>query len=459
MHVMSRDRSVINKIVDGYHKIEPCIIAAAALRHNIYLEALHGVGKTVLGKTLGRAIDETGKGFRFYSADKAGLIDIGGFPDLSKAEKTGEFSFMKTDRSVFGAKVIVIDELARANSERMNYWMEVLEERMFQGREINYEMAIATGNPTTYANSRKMDAALKSRFLFWLPCEDYNSIESGEVQDMIRLNLEGGRDMVAISDEIKETIKLTREEYAKLQANDDIREQLGTFLGTFIQHLKERISHDSELKDSFDAWISPREFCYQLPIAMLGLCAYFRSQGYHNPLQLAGEYAIRYNVETRHAEAGPKFLEICNQAWRQLSGMLVEGVNTPEGKLHYKFASAISARQKVAFLKENIASVAGLLDDGEVNRMTGDALRQCSEEDVAQVGPLWKILKDEPKTQHVAGQVRGFVITEIARVLMHGSHADCENNDLRVLASKYGESDILVSRQVSEILAVSGKIN
>ena len=34
----------LNTIVKGYDEIEPCIIAALALRANIFLEGKHGIG-------------------------------------------------------------------------------------------------------------------------------------------------------------------------------------------------------------------------------------------------------------------------------------------------------------------------------------------------------------------------------------------------------------------------------
>jgi MoxR-like ATPase len=451
-----KSQSILEKIVGGYHKIEPCVVVAAALRHNIYLEALHGVGKTTLGKVLGRTIDETGRGFRYYSADKAGLIDIGGFPNMAGAEKTGKFEFIKTDRSIFGANIVVIDELARANTERMNYWMEVLEERSFQGIPCDYTLAIATGNPATYKNSRKLDAALKDRFLFWLPCENYETVEPSDVRSMIALNRRSsGRNLQSIATELDEVIVKTRQEYEILIEDDDLFEQMSTFVSAFIPHIKDKVMGSTELRENLAAWTSPRTFAAQLPIAIVGLCAYFRVMGYPNPLQLAGEYAVRYNIQTHHSEAGPEFIDICNKAWRQLSGMLVEGINTPEGKLHCGFASALSARQKVDFLQREIANVCQHLDDLEITRITGDTLNQATSEDISQVGPLWKVLKDHPKTKHVADQVRGFVITDIARVLMHGSYPDCTDSKMQMMASKYAKADRLNSLQVSEILATN----
>ncbi len=448
---INNKQSLLSKIVTGYEDIEPCIIVALALRHNVFLEARHGVGKTTLGTVLGAAADTSGRGFRYYPCDKAGLIDLGGLPDMEKSSKSGMLSYVPTNRSIFGAKVILADELPRASKDRMNYWLEILEQRSFQGQPVNYDLCIATGNPATYKGNNKLDLALKNRFLFWLPCRDFSNVTSNEVMDMIKLNVEGRTDIATVAKELSVTIEAIRKKVSEYMANPETINQLSQFIGTFTQFVKDKISVDQELSTCEDSFISPREFAYQMIHAMMGLGAYFHHMGYKNALQLAGEYTIKYTIETRHASSGPSFLNICAAAWRQLRGMLVDDVNTPEGRLKWAFASAISAPQKIAFWRENIADVCSTLGDVDITVLAGDTLQQVTSESVPQIGPFWQIMKSAAKTRHVAEEVEGFMLTEVARRLKLGGSDS--SSVLTPLYNKYKDIVALTPENVSEILS------
>lgn len=450
-----KQESILDNVVRGYREIEPAIMAALALRRHVYLEAKHGVGKTTLGKVLGRAVDTSGRSFRYYACDKAGIVDLGGIPDID----SGELKFSKSNRNIFGASVVVADELPRANNERMNYWLEILEERSFQGIPLDdLEIVIATGNPSTYSGNNKMDQALRSRFLFWLPCNNFDTVTADEIEAIVDLNLEN-RDIGKVAKDLSALITEMRKHIDDYRANETVVNQVKSFLGSFFQFTKDKIAADRDLRENMDedSYISPREFGNLMAWSIFGLAGYFKALGYNNCLQHAGEYAVKYCINTRHAAAGEKFINICNTAWRQLRNMLMDGADTPKGILAWKFASAINVRQKVDFWEDNIAEVCDIMDAADIASMTGETLEQINKEDVSCVGNFWRLMKSNTKTDHVANEVEGLVITELHRKMCQGAASSsntAEGIRVREVFNRYKNATSINNDSMTEILGV-----
>lgn len=448
---MIKKNSLLDQTVEGYTEIEPCIITALALNANIFLEGKHGIGKTVLGRILGQAMDPGGRGFRPYDAPKANMITIGGLPDMERSSKNGSLEFIESKQSIWAAKIILVDELPRADKEKQNYWLEIFEERAFQGRPINYNMAIATGNTCTYKGNFDLDLALKSRFLFWLPAPSFDQVVSDDVVAMIKLNLADGRPPVEETGvRISEKIEDIRQRYAENMQNDALVDQVSSFIGTFVQFVKSKIAANHELAESGEAYIPPREFANHMIHAILGLKAYFDSVGSNESLRLAGQNTVKYVIETRHAAAGESFLNICKMAWRQLNGLLVNEVDSDEGRLKYKYASAISAPQKVEFWNTNLDVAVSALSNADLTNMTGETLQQINQDSIGLIGPFWNTMKRNVETEHVANQIFGSMYTELARKLMLGRE-DATSSYVNVW-NKYQGADSLSSDQVAEIL-------
>ena len=446
-------RSILSTIVSGYDKIEPCIITALALRQGVFIMGAHGNGKSTLGSVLGQAADEKGgDGFRYFNAALANIINIAGFPNMEAAQETGRFSFIATENSIFGGKVIMIDELPRAKSDNQNGWLEVIQERSFMGIPLDYDLIIATGNDETYSGSFKLDLALKSRFMYWLPAPNFKTVESQEVMDMIRLNLEGARPVKEIAVELRDLIHDIRCEISNLMQNEAFISQASTFIGTFTQFLKDKIASTKSLADNPEAYIPPREFANQMIYSIVGLTAYFRTIGSPNAMERAGEYTIKYNIETRHATAGVEISNICSMAWRRLCGMLVDNVETPEGQMKMQYASAINAVQKVAFWREHLSEVVEHLNLQDVTYMAGETLQQIRQENIGQVGPFYHLMTQNINTQHVAMQVEGLIVTEVARKLINGkARNSVEEQDLY---NQFGVRESLKADEVAHIMSV-----
>lgn len=408
---------------------------------------------TTLTKTLARVADKSGRGYRIFHADKADMIALAGIPDMDKWGKSGKPSFLPSETAIWGGKVILVDELPRANKERQNYWLEVIEERTFNGLPVDYDILMATGNDATYQGNFKFDLALLSRFMFVLPAPKFQHIESNVVADMIKLNLDGGRNLDNLSQDLHELIDKIRNNVQVYKQNAAILDQLITFAGTFTQFVKDKIAGDQELANSPEAYICPREFSFHFINALLSLGAYYEAQGFENKFRRAGDDAVKYVFKTRHAGAGNKFMNICDMAWRQLSNMLVDGVDSPAGRLRWKFASAISAAQKTAFWKQYISEACDKWQLDEVTTCIGDTLNQVNKEAVGQIGILWHTIKQEPRVEHVAIQIEGFIISEVARKLLKG-FADPASKEAE-LYNKYKNHVVLKPEDVSCIVGMN----
>lgn len=450
--------SIFNRILFGYESLEPCILASIALggKNHLFIEGTHGIGKTTLGKTLALALDDTGRGFRYYPCDKLDMITMCGMPDV-EAMKRGEFKFVPTQQSIWGAKLVILDELNRGGKEQQNYCLEALEEGTVKGIKHGVEMFIATGNNQTYKGTMDTDLALRSRFLFWLPAPSFRrELQSDQVESMVRLNIER-RDgftksqMEPFAREIRELVAEMRSIIDDVYEDEAKMRQITQFIGTFIQLLTERVNLSATLGDNDDAYVSPREFAAQFHRAIIGLYAYFKTLGYDNALQMAGEEAVKYNIESRHAVAGEEFVQVCSTAWQQTMGMLVSNIDTPEGKIEMEFARCLNGPQKIAFWKEYLDEAAQILPPERLRDMTGVTLSQVQTDNMEHIGLLWSVMRGNDKTKSLAAQVEGTIITELCRLVMSGNNG----GDTSVLYTEYFQQTSLTTDGVSDILSYS----
>jgi len=178
---------MLENLVIGWQEIEPVFMVNIALKRPFILLGRHGTCKTTCAKEIAKIYGK--KSFRFYDATKDDLISIAGIPIPQKLAK-GKLEFSEHDRSIWHAKVIVIDELTRANRENQNLWLEILEEKTCFGKKLCYEALIATMNPESYAATFKLDEALLDRFYAVVPVPDLQKGTTNEIfKKVIKMNL------------------------------------------------------------------------------------------------------------------------------------------------------------------------------------------------------------------------------------------------------------------------------
>lgn len=277
---------LIHRWVVGWDEIEPVLFANIAQRFPIVLLGKHGLAKTKFAKYIAKIYGENG--FRFYDATKDDLISIAGIPKPDSLTQDGKtLEFAKHSRTIWDAKVIVIDELTRANRENQNLWLEILEEKRCFGIPLQYESIIATMNPESYAATFKLDEALLDRFYSVVPVPDLQEdTSSGTYKRLIELQFDSNRD--ADPAEMRSAVDTMRKSYTVLRANDAFMDGLTDYVGQLFEILHNQTATKS-------VYISPRK-AVQLTEEVIALTAYFQWAGHRDPINRAAQMALMYTL-------------------------------------------------------------------------------------------------------------------------------------------------------------------
>jgi len=273
---------MISKLVEGWEKIEPILMANVALKKPFLLLGRHGTSKTTCAKKISSIHGEDG--YRFYDATKDDLVSIAGIPIPQKLAE-GKLEFSRHDRTIWGAKTIVVDELSRANKESQNLWLEILNERTCFGIKLSYEVFIATMNPETYASTFKVDAALLDRFYAVIPVPELQKGTPAEsIARVLKINMAAAhRDQDR--EALQEAVHKILQAHDELSSNRDVVDGVIDYVSNLLEIL---LSQD-------DTYISPRKFI-QLAEEILAIGSYYKAAGEDNSLEKGAETALIYTL-------------------------------------------------------------------------------------------------------------------------------------------------------------------
>jgi len=228
---------MLQKIVIGWEDIEDVFLANLAIKKPFILMGKHGICKTTVAREIAKIYkNHDDSHFRFYDATKDDLISIAGIP-MPEELKKGRLTFSEHDRSIWKAKIIVVDEISRANKENQNLWLEILEEKTCFGKKLIYETFIATMNPETYASTFKLDEALIDRFYAIMPVPDFQKARASQLEKVIRLNFDNHLNGDAEITIIKENLIAIEKTYKELQDTDQFFSGVTEFVATFFEAL------------------------------------------------------------------------------------------------------------------------------------------------------------------------------------------------------------------------------
>ncbi len=353
---------MLEEIVAGWDSIEPVFLANVALRKPFMLLGRHGVCKTTVAKQLSRIYGSDG--FRFYDCTKDDLISIAGIP-IPEQLAQGKLEFSRHDRTIWEARVIVVDELTRANKENQNLWLEILEEKTCFGKELHYECLIATMNPESYASTFKLDQALLDRFYAVVPVPELQQGTPAQVYErIIRMNLSAAQSEPDI-EAIRQRLAEIRSNYKKLTTSEVV-ETVAEYVGNFMEILLSQT----------DCYVSPRK-AVQLSEEILALGA-----GCGSDLDKAAQLALTYTLSVPLQIEPGLLLQIHENIKPLLLGALL-----PEDKLRLELGKLCESDELLCYLEQKAAEIAELLPYDEVETLLAKLQSQLSEHSPA----VWRL--------------------------------------------------------------------
>jgi MoxR-like ATPase len=160
---VARLQQAIETVIEGKSEVIRTTLTVLFAGGHLLLEDVPGVGKTMLSKTLARAIDGSVRRIQFT-------------PDLLPSDVTGVSIFNQDTRTfefrpggVF-ANIVVGDEINRASPKTQSALLECMEERQVTVDNATYHlddpfMVIATQNPIEMEGTYPLPEAQRDRFM------------------------------------------------------------------------------------------------------------------------------------------------------------------------------------------------------------------------------------------------------------------------------------------------------
>lgn len=374
---------MLENLVIGWDKIEPVFLANIALNKPFILLGKHGTCKTTCAKEIAGIYGK--KSFRFYDATKDDLISIAGIPIPQRLAK-GKLEFSKHDRSIWNAKVIVIDELTRANRENQNLWLEILEEKTCFGKKLCYEALIATMNPESYAATFKLDEALLDRFYAVIPVPDLQKGTTSETfKRVIKKNL---GEQSLCSETIRGEMHRIRQTYRILRNSRNIINAVGEYVSHYIEILLTKA----------DAYISPRKTIH-LVEEILGLCAYFKIHNRKDFLIEAARTALIYVL-------GIPFKikpEILMQIHTNLKEILSERIISETEKIRIDLAKLHSNDAVIRYVTKNIKRIKKCLPYDETEKLLAQVVEHGEDKDLPKLRDLLDRVNGHEEQKRIVG--------------------------------------------------------
>jgi MoxR-like ATPase len=400
---------MLDQLVVGWEAIEPVFLVNTALNMPFVLLGRHGTCKTTCAREIAGIFGK--KSFRFYDATKDDLISIAGIP-IPQQLAQGKLEFSRHDRSIWDARVIVVDELTRANRENQNLWLEILEEKTCFGKKLDYEILIATMNPESYAATFKLDEALLDRFYAVLPVPDMQKGTTKQVfKNVIQMNLSK---KTFCPGAIKNIIARVRTAYRILGANALVRNVVSEYVAQFMEILLTRA----------ETYVSPRKTIH-LVEEILGLSAYFKIQNTPNFLARAAETALTYVLGIPLTMK----TEMLMQVHETLKAMLLDKTISGADRIRINLAKFTTNDHCIRYMKRNIVIIQQHLPYDEIDKLMAQVLEHAETTDLPLLRDIYdKIDGHEEQKRIIRGKILFYELEIVEKIQSHLTRYNLHND-------------------------------
>ncbi|WP_420841972.1 AAA family ATPase [Haloactinopolyspora alba] len=208
----SRIQAAIGSVIEGKPEVTRLALTVLLAEGHILIEDVPGVGKTMLAKTVARAVDCTVRRIQFT-------------PDLMPSDVTGVSVFNQETREfefkpggVF-ANIVVGDEINRASPKTQSSLLECMEEHQVTVDGTTYPleapfMVVATQNPIEMEGTYPLPEAQRDRFMMRLSMGYPSTADEIDMIDTHGANL-GLDPLEPVTDaaHVHKLIRLVREVY------------------------------------------------------------------------------------------------------------------------------------------------------------------------------------------------------------------------------------------------------
>lgn len=203
---------VMDSVVVGHRIAKRLMLLALACGGNGLLEAVPGVAKTKLAKTLRACLGVLFA--RIQLTADVRVSDIIGFKVFNP--RTGEFEFH--EGPIMGVFLLLADEINRAPEQTQSALLEALEEHTItvdgETHNLDEMFAILTQNPGDQKGTFELLEALKDRLIFSLMMDH---VSEGDETEMLRRAVRDDRQLAEIEPVMtKEEIIQLRQEVTKV---------------------------------------------------------------------------------------------------------------------------------------------------------------------------------------------------------------------------------------------------
>jgi len=401
---------MLEHIVVGWEEIEPIFLVNIALSRPFILLGKHGTCKTTCAKQIAKIYSN--KSYRFYDATKDDLISIAGIPIPQKLAQ-GKLEFSRHDRSIWDAKVIVIDELTRANRENQNLWLEILEEKSCFGKKLHYKALIATMNPESYAATFKLDEALLDRFYAVIPIPDLQKGTTSKIfKQVIQLN-NGNQNLC--SDKVRTLVRNIQKTFSVLNNNKTIRNVVSEYVSSYIEILLGKT----------DEYISPRKTIH-LVEEILGLAAYYKIHCKQDFLVKAAETALMYVL-------GVPFkikTEVLMQIHSNLKDLLLDKTMNETDRIRIELTKLSTNDNCIKYAKKNIERLVKHLPFDEVNKFLSQIIDKAGIKDLPVLRDLLSSIKGhEEQKRAIQGRMLFYELQVVDKIQSQLTRYEIRNEE------------------------------